>query len=135
MLIFPLLACFWVSFSDVPIIARAICHCLCILSISIYTCMWEIWMNKTCMPKRTDYFYLAVHCSLITILLLHLTLYECLNNVTNMILCWSGYQVIAGLWFLSIVGNWCNFLTLFYVGKEFYSLCPILVKVFGQRVI
>lgn len=27
------------------------------------------------------------------------------------------YQVIAGLWVLSIVGSWCNFLTLFYICK------------------
>jgi hypothetical protein len=28
------------------------------------------------------------------------------------------HQVIAGLWVLSIVGSWCNFLTLFYIGNE-----------------
>lgn len=27
-------------------------------------------------------------------------------------------QVIAGLWVLSIVGTWCNFLTLFYIGNK-----------------
>ena len=31
------------------------------------------------------------------------------------------YQVIAGLWVVSIVGNWCNFLTLFYIGIELIS--------------
>ena len=28
------------------------------------------------------------------------------------------HQVTAGLWVLSIVGSWCNFLTLFYIGNE-----------------
>jgi hypothetical protein len=31
------------------------------------------------------------------------------NDVTN--------KVIAGLWILSVVGNWSNFLTLFYIGN------------------
>lgn len=33
------------------------------------------------------------------------------------------FQVIAGLWVLSIFGSCCNFLTLFYIGnKMFWSL-------------
>lgn len=31
-------------------------------------------------------------------------------------------QVIAGLWVLSCVGSWCNFLTLFYICKESIQL-------------
>lgn len=32
--------------------------------------------------------------------------------------------MIAGLWVLSIVGNWCNFLTLFYIGNGLlYASC------------
>ncbi|KAI3930252.1 hypothetical protein MKW92_024417 [Papaver armeniacum] len=31
--------------------------------------------------------------------------------------------VIAGLWVLSIVGAWCNFLTLFYIGKSSCITC------------
>ncbi|KAK5777714.1 hypothetical protein PVK06_045681 [Gossypium arboreum] len=32
-------------------------------------------------------------------------------------------SVIAGLWVLSIVGSWCNFLTLFYIGIEVSFIC------------
>nr|KJB52212.1 hypothetical protein B456_008G250900 [Gossypium raimondii] len=32
-------------------------------------------------------------------------------------------SVIAGLWILSIVGSWCNFLTLFYIGIEVSFIC------------
>lgn len=38
------------------------------------------------------------------------------------------FQVIAGLWVLSVVGNWCNFLTLFYIGKDFLTLLVIFVN-------
>lgn len=39
-----------------------------------------------------------------------------------------GYQVIAGLWVLSVVGNWCNFLTLFYICKDLFYLLAIFYK-------
>lgn len=35
-------------------------------------------------------------------------------------------QVIAGFWVLSIVGSWCNFLTLFYMG----SIMGLLIFIF-----
>ncbi|CAN0841176.1 Reticulon-like protein B3 [Linum grandiflorum] len=35
--------------------------------------------------------------------------------------------VIAGLWFLSIVGSWCNFLTLFYIGNATAHLSILTV--------
>ena len=33
------------------------------------------------------------------------------------------FQVIAGLWVLSIVGSWCNFLTLLYISKYSEVFC------------
>lgn len=27
------------------------------------------------------------------------------------------FQAIAALWVLSVVGSWCNFVTLFYIGN------------------
>lgn len=31
-------------------------------------------------------------------------------------------QVIAGFWVLSIIGGWCNFVTLFYIGNSIVLL-------------
>ncbi|CAN1300492.1 Reticulon-like protein B1, partial [Linum perenne] len=43
--------------------------------------------------------------------------------------------VIAGLWFLSIVGSWCNFLTLFYIGNLLGLLCSVFVLLHTVPVI
>ncbi|CAN1300488.1 Reticulon-like protein B1, partial [Linum perenne] len=43
--------------------------------------------------------------------------------------------VIAGLWFLSIVGSWCNFLTLFYIGNANTHLLVIFVLLHTVPVI
>lgn len=40
------------------------------------------------------------------------------NLIVNFILLG---QVVAGLWVLSIVGSWCNFLTLFYISNAHIS--------------
>ena len=51
-----------------------------------------------------------------------------LKNVSGSRSIWMGviliailvFQVIAGLWVLSIVGSCCNFLALFYIGKKMF---------------
>ncbi|KAL5989172.1 Reticulon-like protein B2 [Asimina triloba] len=42
--------------------------------------------------------------------------------------------VIAGLWVLSIVGSWCNFLTLFYIGFVLLHTVPVLYEKYEDQV-
>jgi len=42
--------------------------------------------------------------------------------------------VIAGLWVLSIVGNWCNFLTLFYITFVLLHTVPVLYEKYEDQV-
>lgn len=46
----------------------------------------------------------------------------------------SFLSVIAGLWFLSIVGNWCNFLTLFYVVFVLLLTIPVLYEKYDDQI-
>ncbi|KAE8694624.1 Reticulon-like protein B4 [Hibiscus syriacus] len=43
-------------------------------------------------------------------------------------------SVIAGLWVLSIVGNWCNFLTLFYIVFALLHTVPVLYEKYEDKV-
>ncbi|CAN4108336.1 unnamed protein product [Withania somnifera] len=42
--------------------------------------------------------------------------------------------VIAGLWILSIVGSWCNFLTLFYISFLLLHTIPVLYEKYEDKV-
>ncbi|XP_057979889.1 reticulon-like protein B5 [Malania oleifera] len=42
--------------------------------------------------------------------------------------------VIAGLWILSIVGSWCNFLTLFYISFVLLHTVPVLYEKYEDKV-
>ncbi|MCD7456243.1 Reticulon-like protein B1 [Datura stramonium] len=42
--------------------------------------------------------------------------------------------VIAGLWVLSILGSWCNFLTLFYISFVLLHTIPILYEKYEDKV-
>lgn len=42
--------------------------------------------------------------------------------------------VIAGLWVLSIVGSWCNFLTLFYITFVALHTVPVLYEKYEDQV-
>ncbi|XP_038687026.1 reticulon-like protein B2 [Tripterygium wilfordii] len=42
--------------------------------------------------------------------------------------------VIAGLWVLSIVGSWCNFLTLFYIAFVLLHTVPVLYDKYEDQV-
>ncbi|XP_059456899.1 reticulon-like protein B5 [Corylus avellana] len=42
--------------------------------------------------------------------------------------------VIAGLWVLSIVGSWCNFLTLFYISFILLHTMPVLYEKYEDKV-
>ncbi|KAJ0932669.1 hypothetical protein HanPSC8_Chr04g0176281 [Helianthus annuus] len=42
--------------------------------------------------------------------------------------------VIAGLWVLSIVGSWCNFLTLFYMSFVVLHTVPVLYEKYEDEV-
>ncbi|KAF8412178.1 hypothetical protein HHK36_000137 [Tetracentron sinense] len=42
--------------------------------------------------------------------------------------------VIAGLWVLSIVGSWCNFLTLFYISFVLLHTVPVLYEKYEDQV-
>ncbi|XP_010053196.2 reticulon-like protein B1 [Eucalyptus grandis] len=42
--------------------------------------------------------------------------------------------VIAGLWLLSIAGNWCNFLTLFYIVFVLLHTVPVLYEKFEDKI-
>ncbi|WP_407803837.1 reticulon family protein, partial [Staphylococcus aureus] len=42
--------------------------------------------------------------------------------------------VIAGLWVLSIVGAWCNFLTLFYIAFVLLHTVPVLYEKYEHKV-
>lgn len=42
--------------------------------------------------------------------------------------------VIAGLWVLSVVGSWCNFLTLFYISFVLLHTVPVLYEKYDDRV-
>ncbi|KAE8672490.1 Reticulon-like protein B3 [Hibiscus syriacus] len=43
-------------------------------------------------------------------------------------------SVIAGLWVLSIVGNWCNFLTLIYIVFVLLHTVPVLYEKYEDKV-
>lgn len=43
-------------------------------------------------------------------------------------------SVIAGLWVLSIVGNWCNFLTLFYIVFVLLHTVPVFYEKYEDKV-
>ncbi|XP_022738168.1 reticulon-like protein B3 [Durio zibethinus] len=43
-------------------------------------------------------------------------------------------SVIAGLWVLSIVGTWCNFLTLFYIVFVILHTVPVLYEKYEDKV-
>ncbi|KAI9110025.1 hypothetical protein K1719_019066 [Acacia pycnantha] len=42
--------------------------------------------------------------------------------------------VIAGLWILSIAGNWCNFLTLFYIAFVTLHTVPVLYDKYQDKI-
>jgi len=42
--------------------------------------------------------------------------------------------VVAGLWVLSVVGNWCNFLTLFYVAVVLLFTLPVFYEKYDDKV-
>ncbi|KAB1219518.1 Reticulon-like protein B5 [Morella rubra] len=42
--------------------------------------------------------------------------------------------VIAGLWILSIVGSWCNFLTLFYIAFVLLHTVPVLYEKYEDKI-
>ncbi|KAK2654015.1 hypothetical protein Ddye_013871 [Dipteronia dyeriana] len=42
--------------------------------------------------------------------------------------------VIAGLWVVSIVGNWCNFLTLFYIGFVLLFTVPVIYEKYEDHI-
>ncbi|CAK9156713.1 unnamed protein product [Ilex paraguariensis] len=42
--------------------------------------------------------------------------------------------VIAGLWVLSIVGTWCNFLTLFYISFVLLHTLPVLYEKYEDKI-
>ncbi|XP_028769292.1 reticulon-like protein B5 [Neltuma alba] len=42
--------------------------------------------------------------------------------------------VIAGLWILSIVGTWCNFLTLFYISFVTLHTVPVLYDKYQDKI-
>ncbi|KAL2330220.1 hypothetical protein Fmac_017801 [Flemingia macrophylla] len=42
--------------------------------------------------------------------------------------------VIAGVWILSIVGNWCNFLTLFYITFILLHTVPVLYEKYEDKI-
>ncbi|XP_030933355.1 reticulon-like protein B1 [Quercus lobata] len=46
----------------------------------------------------------------------------------------SFLSVIAGLWVLSIVGNWCNFLTLFYIVFVLLHTIPVLYEQYDDQI-
>ncbi|KAJ6933685.1 reticulon-like protein B1 [Populus alba x Populus x berolinensis] len=43
-------------------------------------------------------------------------------------------SVIAGLWVLSIVGSWCNFLTLFYIAFVLLHTVPVFYEKYEDQV-
>ncbi|KAL2468987.1 Reticulon-like protein B5 [Forsythia ovata] len=43
-------------------------------------------------------------------------------------------MVVAGLWVLSIVGSWCNFLTLFYILFVLLHTVPVLYEKYEDKV-
>ncbi|KAF3447661.1 hypothetical protein FNV43_RR08363 [Rhamnella rubrinervis] len=43
-------------------------------------------------------------------------------------------SVIAGLWVLSVVGHWCNFLTLFYIAFVLLHTVPVLYEKYEDQV-
>ncbi|KAF2315550.1 hypothetical protein GH714_040057 [Hevea brasiliensis] len=42
--------------------------------------------------------------------------------------------VIAGLWILSIIGSWCNFLTLFYIAFVLLHSVPVSYEKYENQV-
>ncbi|XP_062090557.1 reticulon-like protein B5 [Humulus lupulus] len=43
-------------------------------------------------------------------------------------------MIIAGFWILSIVGSWCNFLTLFYIAVILLHTLPVLYEKYEDKI-
>uniref|UniRef100_A0A803R9U6 Reticulon-like protein n=1 Tax=Cannabis sativa TaxID=3483 RepID=A0A803R9U6_CANSA len=43
-------------------------------------------------------------------------------------------MIIAGFWVLSIVGSWCNFLTLFYIAVILLHTLPVLYEKYEDKI-
>nr|GMC91191.1 reticulon-like protein B5 [Ipomoea batatas] len=43
-------------------------------------------------------------------------------------------KVIVGLWVISVVGSWCNFLTLFYISFVLMHTVPVLYEKYEDKV-
>lgn len=39
---------------------------------------------------------------------------------------WGFCQVVAGLWAAAVIGSWCNFLTVLYIGESSWLSCQVM---------
>ncbi|XP_038907010.1 reticulon-like protein B2 [Benincasa hispida] len=44
------------------------------------------------------------------------------------------FAVVVGLWVLSVVGNWCNFLTLFYIVVVLLHMVPVFYEKYKGKI-
>ncbi|KAF9602547.1 hypothetical protein IFM89_029846 [Coptis chinensis] len=113
-----------------------VCHCL-ILSLAILF----LWSNATTFinksPPHIPNVSLPEKPILEFVSALRIEINYCLSVLRDIA---SGRElkkflsVIAGLWVLSVVGSWCNFLTLFYIVFVLLHTVPVLYEKYEDQV-
>ncbi|KAF8369381.1 hypothetical protein HHK36_032349 [Tetracentron sinense] len=113
-----------------------VCHCL-ILSLAILF-LWSnasAFINKS--PPRIPEVHLPEDLVLQIASALRIEInqaFAVLRDVASGRDLKKFLAVIAGLWVLSIVGHWCNFMTLFYISFVLLHTVPVLYEKYEDQV-
>ncbi|CAN6443926.1 unnamed protein product [Victoria cruziana] len=113
-----------------------VCHCLILTLATIF-----LWSNATLFVNKTPPQIPRVHIPedvVVNIALgLRFELKRALSLLREVALgrdLKKFLGVIAGLWILSVVGSWCNFLTLFYIAFVTLHTVPVLYEKYEDQI-
>ncbi|XP_057967531.1 reticulon-like protein B2 [Malania oleifera] len=113
-----------------------ICHCF-ILSLALLF----LWSNATTFinksPPRIPEVYIPEGPVLQFASALRIEInqaFACLRDIASGKDLKKFLAVIAGLWVVSIMGSWCNFLTLFYIAFVLLHTVPVLYEKYEDQV-
>ncbi|XP_010261408.1 PREDICTED: reticulon-like protein B2 [Nelumbo nucifera] len=115
-----------------------VCHCL-ILSLSLLF-LWSnatTFINKSQSPPRIPEVYIPEDPVLQFASALRIEInsgFSVLRDIASGRDLKKFLVVIAGLWVLSIVGSWCNFLTLFYIVFVLLHTVPVFYEKYEDKV-
>ncbi|KAJ8616231.1 hypothetical protein MRB53_035603 [Persea americana] len=113
-----------------------VCHCL-ILSLAILF----LWSNATTFINKSPPRIPEINIPEDTVVNIALTIrfeinraFALLRDIASGRDLRKFLAVIAGLWVLSIVGTWCNFLTLFYIAFVALHTVPVLYEKYEVQI-